>query len=57
MVSELSMEFERTVKRMAQAQERIADALEKLVENQEKVIGMNPEAESFIRVVTGARTS
>jgi len=56
-VSELSMEFERTVKRMAQAQERIADALEKLVENQEKVIGANPAAESFIRVVTGARTS
>ena len=57
MVSELSMEFERTVKRIAEATERIATALEQVVENQEKVIGQNPAAEAFVRVVTGARTS
>lgn len=56
-MSELSMEFERTVKRIAEATERIATALEQVVENQEKVIGQNPAAEAFIRVVTGARTS
>ena len=37
--------------------ERIAVALERIAECQEKVIGQNPQAEAFVRVVTGARTS
>ena len=37
--------------------ERIAVALERIAEAQEKVIGQNPQAEAFVRVVTGARTS
>jgi hypothetical protein len=51
------MEFERTVKRIAEAGERIATALERIAENQEKVIGLNQDADAFVRVVTGARTS
>ena len=31
--------------------------LERIAECQEKVIGQNPQAEAFVRVVTGARTS
>lgn len=37
--------------------ERIAVALERIAAAQEKVIGENPQAEAFVRVVTGARTS
>jgi hypothetical protein len=43
--------------RIANALERIAESMEEVAGNQGRVIGMNPEAESFIRVVTGARTS
>ena len=37
--------------------ERIAVALERIAESQEKVIGLNQDADAFVRVVTGARTS
>jgi hypothetical protein len=47
----------KVVGRIANALERIAESMEELVGNQERVIGQNPAAESFIRVVTGARTS
>ena len=47
----------KVVGRIANALERIAESLEEVAGNQQRVIGMNPEAEAFIRVVTGARTS